>query len=217
MTQMLLIQKGEKMKKSIIAAGAASLAVAAMPVVGVFAEPAADGNSVTDVVEITIDPACGVSSDTTSAGVENELTATMTNSDEHEWDADGTGGELYVTCNDASGWNVTARGFSNNTAGTTTMVPTGSGTAIPTAAAPTGGTSAWAFKVADGDTGATIVSAYSTYAAVPSAATRVAYKDGTAVSEGLIYTGYKVATSDTQQADTYTGKVKYVISAGVGS
>ena len=205
------------MKKLAIAG--ASAVLAAMPVLGVFA---ADGDAVIDTVQITISSSCGVNSDTeTTPGTGQTFTASMVNNDVHEWDADGTGGELYVTCNSASGWNVTAQGYSNDTAGTTTMVGTGIGTDIPTAANPTAGTSAWAFKVADSAgtaaTGATIVSAYSTYAAVPSAATRVAYKNGTAVSQGLIYTGYKVSTSATQQADTYTGKVKYVVSAGVGA
>ncbi len=200
------------MKKSLIAgAGVAALAMAAMPILGASAD-------VIDTVQITISSSCGVNSDTEATpGTGQTFTANMTNSDTKEWDADGTGGELYVTCNDASGWNVTAQGYSNDTAGTTTMVPTGSGTAIPTGTTLDGTVSAWAFKVADGDTGATIVSNYSSYAQVPSAVTRVAYKSGTAVSEGLIYTGYKVSTSATQQADTYTGKVKYVVSAGVGS
>lgn len=199
------------MKKSLIAAGAASVALAAMPVLGTFAD-------VIDTVQITISSSCGVNSDTESTpGTGQTFTATMTNSDTHEWAADGAGGELYVTCNDASGWNVTAQGYSSNTASTTTMVPTASGTAIPTGTTLDGNVSAWAFKVADSDTGATIVDGYSDYAQVPAAATRVAYKSGTAVSEGLIYTGYKVSTSATQQADTYTGKVKYVVSAGIGS
>ena len=147
------------------------------------------------------------------------MSANMVNGSTHEWlanGASGQGGKLYVTCNDAGGWNVTAQGFSNDTAGTTTMVAGGQGTAINTGTTLDGTVSDWAFKVADGDTGATIVSAYSSYAQVPAAATRVAYKSGTAVSEGLIYTGYKVGVSPTQQADTYTGKVKYVVNAGVG-
>ena len=200
------------MKKVLIAgAGVATLAMAAMPFLGVSAD-------VIDTVQITISSSCGVNSDTESTpGTGQTFTANMVNGDTHEWEADGDGGELYVTCNDASGWNVTAQGFSNNTAGTTTMVPTGSGTAIPTGTTLNGTVSDWAFMVADGDTDATIVSAYASYAQVPSAATRVAYKSGTAVSEGLIYTGYKVGVSPTQQADTYTGMVKYVVSAGVGS
>ena len=204
------------MKKSLIAAGAASVALAAMPVLGTFAD-------VVDTVEITISSACGVNTDTESTpGTGQTFTANMTNNDVHTWAADGTGGELYVTCNDASGWNVTAQGYSNDTAGTTTMVVTqGSGTAIPTGANPAAGTSAWAFNIADSNTQATIVSGYSSandnWAQIPATATRVAHKSGTAVSEGLIYTGYKVSTSATQQAATYTGKVKYVVSAGVGS
>ena len=212
------------MKKILIAgAGVAALAVAAMPVLGVFAAEA-----VIDTVQITISSSCGITSETAQDAATNEhatlaaansMSANMVNGSTHEWlanGASGQGGKLYVTCNDASGWNVTAQGFSNDTAGTTTMVATGSGTAIPTGTTLDGTVSDWAFKVADTDTGATIVSAYSNYAQVPANATRVAYKSGTAVSEGLVYTGYKVGVSPTQQADTYTGKVKYVVSAGVG-
>ena len=174
-------RRKNNMKKILIAgAGVATLAMAAMPFLGVSAD-------VIDTVQITISSSCGVNSDTESTpGTGQTFTANMVNGDTHEWEADGDGGELYVTCNDASGWNVTAQGFSNNTAGTTTMVPTGSGTAIPTGTTLNGTVSDWAFMVADVDTDATIVSAYASYAQVPSAATRVAYKSGTAVSEGLM-------------------------------
>jgi hypothetical protein len=149
----------------------------------------------------------------------------MTNGSTYTWAAAGTagtgedetGGSLYVTCNDASGWNVTAQGYSNDTAGTTTMVPEDSGTAIPTGTTLDGTVSAWAFKIADDNTSATIVSTYSNWAQIPAAATKVASKSGTAVNNGHIFTGYKVSVSPTQQADTYTGKVKYVVSAGTGS
>ena len=47
------------MKKKLIAAGAASLAVAAMPVVGVFAtSPITTPNQYTDVLQVTIDKVC---------------------------------------------------------------------------------------------------------------------------------------------------------------
>ena len=194
------------MKKLAIAG--ASMALAAMPLVGTFAD-------VTDTVQITIDPSCGVYSDTESTpGTGQNFTATMVNGATHEWAPDGTGGELYVTCNSASGWNITAQGFGGSTAGNTNMVPSASGTAIATGTTLDGTVSDWAFMVADGNTGAVIST--NDYTAVPADATRVAYKSGTAVSEGLIYTGYKVGVSPTQQADTYTGKVKYVASAGVG-
>ena len=205
------------MKKSLIAVGATSLALAAMPILGTFAD-------VTDTVTVTISSSCGVASDTESTpGTGAELSATMVNGDVHEWPAaakespatGSAGGDLYITCNDASGWNVTAQGYGNNTAGNTSMVPTGSGTPIATGTALDGTVSDWAYMIADDGTGATVST--NDYTAVPSAATRVAYKSGTPVSEGHIYTGYKVGISPTQQADTYTGKVKYVVSAGVGS
>ena len=204
------------MKKSLIAAGAASLALAAMPILGTFAD-------VVDTVTVTISSSCGVASEeddgdsSTTPEAANSFTATMVNGDTHEWAADGTGdaGDIYVTCNDASGWNITAQGYSGNTAGNTNMVPSSSGTAISTGTTLDGTVSDWAFMIADDDTGATI--ATNDYTAVPSAATRVAYMSNAPVSEGHIYTGYKVGISPTQAADTYTGKVKYVVSPGAGS
>ena len=201
------------MKKSLIAgAGVAALAMAAVPFVGVSAD-------VIDTVQIQISSSCSVASESGSGGsTTNLMTATMVNSDEHEFatGGDDDGGSIYVTCNAAGGWNITAQGYSGDTAGTTTMVPSGSGTAIPTAAEAgiSAGTSAWGFKVVDAGAGATIST--STYTAVPSNATRVAYKTG-AISNGALETAYKVSTSDTQAADTYTGKVKYVVSPGTGS
>ncbi|MBR3253375.1 hypothetical protein IKF85_01505 [Candidatus Saccharibacteria bacterium] len=211
------------MKKILIAgAGVAALAVAAMPILGVSAD-------VIDTVQITIDDACSVAS-TSSNPVEGagaNLSATMINGSTYEWAAAGTaaqdggvGGSLYITCNDASGWNVTAQGYSGDQAGitdSTKMIPESDGTAIPTGTSLDGTVSNWAFKIADDNTSANIVSAYATWAAVPGSATKIASKTGTAVSNGHIYTGYKVSVGPTQQADTYTGKVKYVVSAGTGS
>ena len=45
------------MKKSLIATGAAQLALAAMPVVGVFAE-AVESNTVTDHITVNIPASC---------------------------------------------------------------------------------------------------------------------------------------------------------------
>ncbi|MBR0372848.1 hypothetical protein IJH72_02840 [Candidatus Saccharibacteria bacterium] len=211
------------MKKLAIAG--ASAVLAALPVVGVFA----DGNTVVDTVEITISSACGVASTSSSPvdGAGANLTATMVNGSTHTWAAagtagtgeDATGGNLYVTCNDASGWNVTAQGYSNNTAGTTSMITTTTGaTAIPTGTDHLDGTaSQWAFKIAnDGITDLSIVTGYDSWSQVPTSATKIASLANTATSNGHIYTGYKVSVSPTQQAATYTGKVKYVVSAGVG-
>ncbi len=189
------------MKKSLIATGAASLALAAMPVLGAFAD-------VTDTVQINIQGACSVgqtSSSQTGGGV--TLTETMINGATKTWDADGSaGGTLKVSCNDASGWNIKAVGSSDGTA-KTSMKATGSGTAIPTGTS--GAASYWAFKVAG--TGAE--TNFTSWHTVPSTATKVA-GGSSAVSEGEINTGYQVHVSASQEADTYTGKVTYTVSAG---
>ena len=193
------------MKKSLIATGAAAVALAAMPAFGAFAD-------VTDTVTITINGSCSVGGTTATTGAGVSLSETMTNGSTKTWDADGTaGGKLVVSCNDSSGWNIKAVGAS--TGGTNNvMVPTGSGTPIATGPATSGDTSNWAFKVAG--TGA--VATYTSFAAVPSTATKVATSSDPA-SAVQINTGYQVYVSATQQADTYTGKVTYTVATGVGS
>ena len=191
------------MKKSLIATGAASLALAAMPVLGAFAD-------VTDTVVLTIQSSCSVGQTSATAGAGKTITeSNAVNSHLYTYDADGSaGGTLKVTCNDASGWNVKAVGSSTGS-NKTVMVPTGSGTAIATGTAESGATSNWMFKVSG--TGA--VSGYTSWSEVPSTATKVA-TSSTAISEGAINTGYQVWVSATQQADTYTGSVTYTVAQG---
>lgn len=92
------------MKKALIA-GAASVALAAMPVVGVFA---ADITTVTDTLQITVDAACSINSVTATTGnddttytatVENGGTATFNHDSQHVFN---------VVCNNNAGWSVTA-------------------------------------------------------------------------------------------------------------
>ncbi len=191
------------MKKSIIAASASAVALAAMPALGAFAD-------VTDTVQLTIQSACSVGGTTATTGAGKTFTeADAKNGQTYTWDAtDSDGGKLVVSCNDASGWNIKAVGAS--TGGTNTaMVPTGSGTAIATGTATSGATSNWAFKVS----GTNAVAAYTSFAAVPGTATKVATSSA-AASEETYYTGYRVYVSPTQQADTYTGKVTYTVAQG---
>lgn len=178
----------------------ASAALAAMPILGTFAD-------VTDTVTITIPDACSVgqaSASQTGGGVTLKEEAAV-NNHLYSWDADGTaGGTLKVSCN-VGDWMVKAVGANGGS-----MVASGSGTPIVTGTATSGDTSNWAFKVA-GTTGVTVVDTYQNYAAVPKDATKVAGGSG-AISEGTIYTGYQVWISPTQQADTYTGKVTYTVT-----
>lgn len=195
------------MKKSIIATGAAAVALAAMPVFGAFAD-------VTDTVTLTIKGACSVGG---ASGSGSTVGKTITESNavnEHlyQYAANGTaGGTLKVSCNNANGWQVKAQGSSAGTP-VTSMAASGSGTPIVTGTETSGATSNWAFMVA-GSSPVAVVSDYASYAAVPATATKVASGTG-AISEGTIYTGYQVWVSATQQADTYTGRVTYTVAEG---
>ncbi len=196
------------MKKSIIAASASAVALAAMPALGAFAD-------VTDTVILSIDPSCSVGG---AGGSSSTAGKTITvehaqNSQLYTYDAAAaTGGTLKVSCNNASGWQVKAAGNGDDANVKTSMNASGTGTDIPTGST-FSGDSAWGFKLASGGTGVNIVEGYTTFTAIPGTATKVASGAG-AISEGTIYTGYQVWVSATQQADTYTGRVTYTAAEG---
>ena len=195
------------MKKLVITG--ASLALAAMPVVGVFA---ADGNlTTTDTVQVTIDSACSLTA--TGAGT---YSTTLTNGTASS-DLGST--SINIKCNDAGGWMVNAIGANTSTtagATATDMAPDAAGkTPIATGTTLDGSVSNWAMKLTAG-TGAyapTIVEGYDDYHAVPGAAnTKVASGATTDQTTGSTFTtNYKVAVSPTQQQGTYTGKVTYTL------
>lgn len=184
------------MKKKLIAAGAASLAVAAMPVVGVFA---ATGTVVTDTVEVTINSACTI--DSTNAT--NSYSATMTNG---QLKSDFGSTTMSISCNDAAGWHVTAVGSGADATDKTAMNATADGTDIATGTATSGAASNWAMKVTGGT-----ATGFTTFSAVPGSATDVA-KSTVSTSQSEIVTTYQVFISATQQADTYTGQVTYTLT-----
>ena len=199
------------MKKSIIATGAASLALAAMPVVGVFAD------SVTDTVQVTINSSCTVEATSGGSGGSTSgrtYSKTLANGATQTWYAtpgsgqDG-GGAMTINCNNASGWSMTAIGSSDTTHGATItqMNPDADGK-TPISTGTSGSASYWAFQVAGNST----VSAYRTFSAVPGTATPVASASGSSAAE-VVNTGYEVHVSTSQQAGTYTGKVTYTITA----
>ena len=181
--------------KKLVTLGASAI-VAALPVAGVFA---AQGTVVTDTVQVTIDPACTITSENAS----NTYSDTMTNG---QLKSDFGSTTMTINCNDAAGWHLTAVGDGADATDKTAMNATGSGTDIATGVATSGDTSNWAMKVTG--TGAT---GFTTFAAVPSSATNVATGSG-AVAGGTLSTTYQVFVSATQQADTYTGVVKYTLA-----
>ena len=199
------------MKKSLIATGAAAVALAAMPALGAFAD-------VTDTVTLTIQSACTIgqnAADPSTGGTGKTITeANALNAHMYTYDANGTdGGTIKVSCNDNGGWMIKAVGSGDDTTNKNVMNASSVGTDIATGTPAEGAaTSTWGFKVAaaTGQQGITVESAYQNFTAVPAEATKVASGTG-AISEGGINTGYQVWVSATQQADTYTGKVTYTV------
>lgn len=190
------------MKKSLIAAGASAVALAAMPVLGAFAD-------VTDTVSVTINSSCTIGSTTATSGAGASLSDTIANGGTKTWTAGTDGGTIKVTCNAASGWNIKAVGSGDDATVKTAMNASQSGTDIPTTAS-LGSNSGWQFQV----TGTGAVTTYNSFSEIPATATKVAGSED-AVSEGTINTGYTVHVSATQEADTYTGKVTYTVAQGV--
>lgn len=188
------------MKKTLIAgAGVAALAMAAVPFAGVFAE---DGNdTIKDTIKVTIDSACSL----TSTNTENTYAVKMTN---NELRSDIGSTTMNVKCNDTGGWKVNASG-SGSGATVDVLDAAKDGTDIATGTATSGATSNWAFKVAGDGT----IAAYQNFAAVPTAATKIAEGNAsTNMTTGTnITTTYQVWISPTQQADTYTGQVTYTL------
>lgn len=190
------------MKKSLIVTGAASLALAAMPVSGVFA------NTVTDVLHVQVPDSCSLSATAgTNNSVSGNVTPTTANviGDLKNYTAeyytsaaadainngqtkDYTATTIKVICNDASGWMVnaigasqTGKGVTGNTSTIDSMAPTLS-TSHPIATGTSGDSSYWAMKLTT-PTGteqnpilypAVVMSDFQNWHVVPNASTKVA-------------------------------------------
>jgi len=217
------------MKKSIIATGAASLALAAMPVVGVFAQATPAGD-ITDTLNVNIPAGCTiVNSNSTTGGngsaphltnaysVEmhnGELRTNIGGSADDDGDVTGTSDNVIsVSCNSSSntdgetGWKLTAVG-----AGTdghkTELYKEGATDQIVTGTAVSGETSNWAFKVAK-SAGAYATGYDNVYAAVP--ATEADIVTGSGMAANAFTITYQVYVDQTQDSGTYTGAVKYTL------
>lgn len=223
------------MKK--IAIAGASAVLAALPVVGVFA---ADLNPIVDTVKVTINDSCAMSAAESSGtasqagGVYAKAVDAGTLINPTDWNGGSAGGSSTLaktytfSCNNRGGWKVTAQGVSSTDTATatpqTTMVGANAGsTPIATGTETSGSTSNWAFNITA--TGATVVSGYNgaatpnaEWASIPSAATTIIQSvDSAPVSQATFTPAYRVWVSATQQADTYTGYVKYVLTAPLSS
>lgn len=94
------------MKKLAIAG--ASVALAALPIMGVFA----DDTSVVDTIQITVSDTCTIVEASTTDGLDNKDTtyaATLSNGQETSFASVHSGNHLFtVNCNDKDGWSFSA-------------------------------------------------------------------------------------------------------------
>lgn len=227
------------MKKSLIATGAASLAIAAMPVVGVFA---ADGPvQLVDTVRVTIDESC-----TFEATKNGQTMAPIPGATEGDpatinrtFAKNATLGEVVklggsnsegVTNPSANAITVAATcNFDTPSGGSTTgtwqikaassLTMNGSGTnkinnsTSTTTKLESGNTSAWSMKIVAAE-GVTIQGGYDDYNVMPAGSGVVVAKGSTSTTTDVTFTPeYRVYVGTDQPADTYTGTVTYTISS----
>lgn len=194
------------MNKKILGAGAASVVLAAMPLLGVFAE-----DTFTDTVTITVAPSCTMERTAVSGG-SGTYNASISNGQKNE-SIDGS--QFTIKCNDNKGWKLSAVGASDETAKTDLVASAGlNGHNITTGTTFSGDTSAWAFKVSS--TGGTVQGSYGEFSAIPDTAAVVAQAND-ATADDTVKVTYGAYISDDQPAGTYTGKVTYTLSHPAGA
>ena len=123
-----------------------------------------------------------------------------------------------VFCNDESGFSVYAVGYSNEEYGNTSMIPENldaSLNSIITGTSTSGDTSNWAMKLSavSGAYAPTLTTGYNAFHVIPSEYTKVATYAATTdnVSGSAFKTTYSAYVNINQLADTYNGKVKYIL------
>ena len=211
------------MKKSIIAAGAASVALAAMPIVGAFAAT----ETVKDSVTATVTAGCAITNpaDSQPAGstvATNTVAVSATPGGAagvSNPDASGYNG-ITVACN-SSNWSVSAIGGTTGATNTslyyndgTTNHEIATGTAASTEIS---GDSYWAFKIASLSTsdGVAVASGYGVFTTIPETPTPVV--NGTKSANVTIKPQYQVYANSTQASGAYTGAVVYTVAVNTGS
>ena len=203
------------MKKTLIA-GAASVALAAMPVVGVFAT-----GSQEDTIVVGISESCNIAlaanghvdgTDTvkgtwgTTGSAVNTLSGSVANGSASNNFGSTT---LTISCNKSSGFNVAASATALEAANVTEP-GTENKVTIPLNASFSGSQSGWAYKVENSGLSAGITNNTASWSATASNASLVS---GTApINNGSFTVTYGVGVDTTQPADTYTGSITYTIT-----
>ena len=197
------------MKK--IAIAGASLALAAMPVVGVFAQDL----SVTDTIQITVNSACTIDETTTTTdGLDTKDTtyaATVANGAEADFSGTHSGNHAFhVSCNAAGGWSFSAT--PSDLAGYTASNKSASNNdSIPFVA-----TGSYANTGAAGDWTATITAPAGITVTQPSTAgsANVVINATGAQAAGVeITAAYKAYVGTETAAGFYEGTIAYTLAA----
>lgn len=204
------------MNKKVAVISVASVVAALVPVADTFADVYND--AVVDQIQVTVSTVCNMTSSVTpQPGAPNGTYSktvtpgTLVGGTGQPWE--GNVSVMTYSCNNAGGWKVTAQGVDGvgSTTAQTVLAAGSGGTDIATGTATSGDVSNWAFRVSG--TGA--VSEYTSFSAVPGTSTAVASSTvaGTSVYEGKLTPEYRVWVANNQESDTYTGYVKYILTA----
>lgn len=209
------------MKKLAIAG--ASVALAAMPVMGVFAT---DITSITDTLEITVEATCTFNTADSSVASNASYSATVANGAVASFNSGANTHKFNVFCNDTDGWKVTAGSPNDLTppaAHTTNLHKiTYQNSAIPAAG---GGTKegAWTATVSgtgvtEGLSGLVTTGGVNYIKAATTGETPVAgggiIATNNASTDGSTFTVTYAAYVGTETAaDTYTGTIGYTLAA----
>lgn len=182
------------MKKSLIATSAAAVALAAMPMAGVFA---ADDTQVVDTIQVTVDSACTFNAEQSASMSDTTYSATVKNGAEASFNNSGAH-KFNVMCNNNSGYNVTATAtpLTGGTVSTNTIPYTAS-------YVNSGANGDWSATVAAGTNNASAV----TTGAITSGSVIVTQNAATASTDFTVT--YKAYVGTTTPADTYTGTMTY--------
>lgn len=193
--------------KKLLIAGAASVAMAAMPVVGVFA---ADPAPVIDSLTVNINGACDFDrAQSGDAGGTYEQTMTA---NDLETDFIGSNGvsKFVSACNNGTGYTVTLAATDLAYAhGANITYATGSGAALPTD--PVAGSGTWVAK-RTATTGGVVDPTYATEGNITNNATAFATTGADTAVQSSFSVKYIVSTHSVQEQGSYTGTATYTLA-----
>ncbi|MBR0424428.1 hypothetical protein IJI79_02950 [Candidatus Saccharibacteria bacterium] len=220
------------MKKSIIAAGAASVALAAMPMVGAFAL-----TTQTDTLQVTINGVCSFgytdsqsthvidvaapshTDGTAGAGPatwnNDTLSATMLNGTENQDFGKTT---LNVYCNNSDGYQITTNGTTGAVTTVGALTSNDTSDTIPVNAGFSASSTGWSYQVAGttGNTGIVASAHDGTWATAANAEDTIVEAPTTGAkttdNSGDTFTiTYGVGIDETLSAGTYSGSITYTL------